>query len=39
MLAALLGDKAHADLIITVRGGKVEMVRVNRSFLPTDLPR
>ncbi len=35
--AELLRTGAHADMIITVRDGKVQLVRVSQSFLPTDL--
>lgn len=35
--ADLLRTGAHAELIITVREGKVQLVRVNQSFLPADV--
>ncbi len=35
--AELLRTGAHADMIITVRDGKVQLVRVSQSFLPSDM--
>lgn len=35
----LLGDRAHADIILTVKDGKVQLVRINQSYLPDALPR
>jgi hypothetical protein len=39
MFAALLASRAHADLVVTVRDGKVQLVRIDQRYLPTDLPR
>lgn len=38
IFAGLLADKAHADLTITVRDGRVQHVTVNRNYLPGGLP-
>lgn len=38
-IALLLAQKAHADVVITVRNGTIELVRVNRSWLPADVAR
>jgi hypothetical protein len=39
LFARLLAERAHVDLIIHVREGKVQSVRVDRRYLPTDLPQ
>ena len=39
IVASMLKNKAHADIIITIKGGEVQIVRVNQSFLPEALPR
>ncbi len=39
MFANLLARRAHADLVITVRDGKVQLVRVDQRYLPTDIPQ
>lgn len=31
-------QKAHCDVVITLKDGSVQLVRVNESFLPTTLP-
>ncbi len=38
ILSALLATQAHADIVITVKDGKVQVLRVNQSFLPQQLP-
>jgi hypothetical protein len=38
MLARLLTEHAHAEIVIAVQDGVVRLVRVNRSYLPTKLP-
>ncbi len=38
-IAQLLAAGAHADVIVTVRNGTIELVRVNRSWLPADVAR
>jgi hypothetical protein len=37
-LGRLIQEKAHAEIIIVVRDGKVQLVRENRTFLPENLP-
>jgi len=39
VFARLLGEKAHAELSITIRAGHVQTVNVNRHYLPTELPK
>ena len=39
LFARLLGENAHADLVVTVRDGKVVLVRVDRRYLPQDIPQ
>lgn len=39
VLARLLATNAHADIIVTVRDGKVHVVRVDQRYLPTDIPQ
>lgn len=39
IVAQLLTEGAHAEVIVAVQDGKVRLVRVNRSFLPTDLSK
>lgn len=38
ILSALLATKAHADIVITVKDGNIQVFRVNQSFLPQQLP-
>lgn len=39
ILAKLLGDRQHGDLIISFKDGQVTLVRVNTSYLPGSLPQ
>lgn len=39
MVAALLGERAFADVVLIMRDGKISQVRVNRTFLPEQLPK
>jgi len=39
IFAALLAEKAHAVLTITVRDGQVQLVNVSRNYQPTGLPK
>lgn len=39
MLTQLLGERAHCDIVITLKDGGIQMVRVNRSYLPSELPK
>ena len=38
MVAKLVAERAHCDLVIQFRDGKIELVRVNQSLLPNQLP-
>ena len=38
MLGRLIQEKAHAQLVIVVRDGKFQFMRVDRTYLPNDLP-
>lgn len=35
----LIGEHAHASVVIMIKDGKVQHVRVDQSFLPEGLPR
>jgi len=39
VFAQLLTEHAHADLVITVREGKVTLTRIDRRYLPTEVPK
>lgn len=39
LVAKLLGERAHCQIIITMKDGVLTPVHVNRSFLPGDLPK
>jgi len=39
MLAKLLGERQHGELTISFKDGKVTLVRVQTSYLPTSLPQ
>lgn len=39
LVVGMLGQRAHGDVIITLKDGKVQLVRVHRSYLPADLPQ
>ena len=38
-VTTLASARAHADVIITIKDGRVQFVRVNQTFLPEQLPR
>lgn len=38
IMAKLIRDRAHCDVVVQIRNGKVELVRLNSSFLPGQLP-
>jgi hypothetical protein len=38
LLGKLLRERAHAQLVITVRDGKIQLIDERRSFLPENLP-
>jgi hypothetical protein len=39
IVTRLANQHAHCDVIITLKDGKVQFVRVNQTFLPEQLPR
>jgi hypothetical protein len=39
LVAKLMREHAHAEVVIIIAEGNLRQVRVNRSFLPTDLPQ
>lgn len=38
LVVKLCAQRAHCDIIITVKDGSPQMIRVNQSFLPSQLP-
>lgn len=38
LVQALLKERAHAEVILTIRDGKIQLVRINRSYQPGNLP-
>lgn len=38
LVGALLKERAHAEISIVIRDGSVQIVRVNRTFQPSNLP-
>lgn len=39
IVAKLMTDRSHGDVIITMKDGSVQLVRVHTSYLPNALPR
>lgn len=39
LISVLLGERAHVQIIITLKDGSPQLVHVNRSYLPSDLPK
>lgn len=39
LVAKLLAERAHCDVVLQLKDGKVQLVRVNRSYLPGELPQ
>jgi hypothetical protein len=39
IVTQLATARAHCDVIITIKDGRVQFVRVNQTFLPEQLPR
>jgi hypothetical protein len=37
-LEQLLRERAHAQLVINVRDGRIQLINVNRQYLPDNLP-
>lgn len=35
----LMADRTHGDVIITMKDGTIQLVRVHTSYLPGQLPR
>jgi len=38
LVVRLLRERAHGEIVITIQDGNLRLVRVNRNYLPTDLP-
>ena len=38
MIGRLVANKAHAQIVITIRDGKVQLVSENRTYQPDNLP-
>jgi hypothetical protein len=38
LIAKLVANKAHAQINITIRDGKVQLINVQQSFMPDNLP-
>ena len=38
-VAQLLAERAHATVQLTLKDGHIQLVRVDRSYLPGQLPR
>lgn len=38
LIGALAAGKAHAEVSVQIQDGTIKYVRVNRGFLPSDLP-
>jgi hypothetical protein len=38
LIGRLIAGKAHAQVIITIRDGKVQFIGVNHTYLPDNLP-
>lgn len=39
LFVQLLGERAHVQIIITLRDGAIQPVHINRTFQPGDLPK
>ncbi len=39
IVAKLMGDRTHGDVIITMKDGSIQLIRVHTSYLPGQLPR
>lgn len=39
LVGRLLTEKAHAEVVLIIQEGAIRQVRVNRSYLPRDLPK
>jgi len=38
LISRLAQGKAHAEITVTIQDGTIKYVRVNRGFLPSDVP-
>lgn len=38
LVTRLMRERAHAEVVILMRAGDLTQVRINRSYLPRDLP-
>lgn len=39
MVRQLMAEHAHADVVVTIKDGAIQVIRVNRSYLPDKLPQ
>jgi len=39
VLVHLLGTRAHAQIVITVKDGTLQPIHINQTYLPGDLPK
>lgn len=39
IVVKLLADRSHGDVIITIKDGHVQLVRLHTSYLPNQLPK
>lgn len=39
LVAQLLDERAHVQVVLTLKDGSIQLVAVNRTFLPSDLPK
>ena len=37
VVGRLVSERAHAEVVIVLADGKIQRIRVNRSFLPEDI--
>jgi hypothetical protein len=38
LVGGLMKEGAHAEVALSIQGGQIKQVRVNRSYLPANLP-
>ena len=38
LLGRLIASKAHAQVVITIRDGKVQFIGVNQTYVPDSIP-
>lgn len=39
LVAHMLGEHAFAEVVLTLKDGQIQFVRVNRTFLPGNMPQ